>query len=264
MDFVKIFQFFIETYGYSGFVVSVLIIILFITLPYLIKKNNKDIKDGLKDITVELTQAIKNENKELIAGLQENQTKLIDNQLELVKNLLINQKLEHDKHLDTRDTISTPIQNKINHLRDFYNCSRVSVMEFHNSLVNLNGLPFKWYDLIYESIARGVHSVSMDTKNMPFNILSPIIKEIQDGDIAIFDKSGIEKFYNQSSVLYDICINKNHITGLIVAPLLNRDNQLVGILTLEYSFDNSLDVQNIDISELELESHSISTLLELE
>ena len=63
MDFVKIFQFFIETYGYSGFVVSVLIIILFITLPYLIKKNNKDIKDGLKYITVELTQAIKNENK---------------------------------------------------------------------------------------------------------------------------------------------------------------------------------------------------------
>ena len=52
MDFVKIFQFFIEAYGYSGFVVSVLIIILFITLPYLIKKNNKDIKDGLKDITV--------------------------------------------------------------------------------------------------------------------------------------------------------------------------------------------------------------------
>ena len=137
-------------------------------------------------------------------------------------------------------------------------------MEFHNSLVNLNGLPFKWYYLIYESIARGIHSVSMDTKNMPFNILSPIIKEIQDGDIAIFDKSGIEKFYNQSSVLYDICINKNHITGLIVAPLLNRDNQLVGILTLEYSFDNSLDTQNIDISELELESHSISTLLELE
>ena len=137
-------------------------------------------------------------------------------------------------------------------------------MEFHNSLVNLNGLPFKWYDLIYESIARGIHSVSMDTKNMPFNILSPIIKEIQDGNIAIFDKSGIEKFYNQSSVLYDICINKNHVTGLIVAPLLNKDNQLVGILTLEYSFDNSLDTQNIDISELELESHSISTLLELE
>ena len=137
-------------------------------------------------------------------------------------------------------------------------------MEFHNSLVNLNGLPFKWYDLIYESIARGIHSVSMDTKNMPFNILSPIIKEIQDGEIAIFDKSGIEKFYNQSSVLYYICINKNHITGLIVAPLLNKDNQLVGILTLEYSFDNSLDTQNIDISELELESHSISTLLELE
>lgn len=264
MDFAKIFQFLTETYGYGGLVISILIVILFLFLPYLFKRNDKKINDGLKEVTNTLTNAIKEENKELIAGLQENQTKLIDNQLELVKNLLINQKLEHDKHLDTRDTISTPIQNKINHLRDFYNCSRVSVIEFHNSLVNLNGLPFKWYDLIYESIARGIHSVSMDTKNIPFNVLSPIIKEIQDGNIAIFDKPEIEKFYNQSSVLYDICINKNHIIGLIVAPLLNRNNQLVGILTLEYSADNSLDIQNIDISELELESHSISTLLELE
>ena len=264
MDFVKIFQFLTETYGYSGLALSILIIVLFLFLPYLMRKNNKDMKEELKDVTATLTQAIKDENKELISGLKENQSKLIDNQFELVKNLLVDQKLEHEKNLHIRDNISGPIQAKINHLKDFYRCSRASVFEFHNSLVNLNGLPFKWYDLIYESIARGIHSISMDTKNMPFNILSPIIKEIQDGDIAIFDKSGIEKFYNQSSVLYDICINKNHVTGLIVAPLLNKDNQLVGILTLEYSFDNSLDAQNIDISELELESHSISTLLELE
>ena len=89
MDFVKIFQFLTETYGYSGLALSILIIVLFLFLPYLMRKNNKDMKEGLKDVTATLTQAIKDENKELISGLKENQSKLIDNQFELVKNLLV-------------------------------------------------------------------------------------------------------------------------------------------------------------------------------
>jgi uncharacterized membrane protein (DUF106 family) len=90
MDFVKIFQFLTETYGYGGLVLSILIVILFLLLPYLMRKNNKDMKDGLKDVTTTLTQAIKDENKELISGLKENQSKLIDNQFDLVKELLVN------------------------------------------------------------------------------------------------------------------------------------------------------------------------------
>jgi hypothetical protein len=55
MDFVKIFQFLTETYGYGGLVLSILIVILFLLLPYLMRKNNKDMKDGLKDVTTTLT-----------------------------------------------------------------------------------------------------------------------------------------------------------------------------------------------------------------
>jgi hypothetical protein len=83
--------------------------------------------------------------------------------------------------LNIRDKVSIPIQDKINHLKDLYRASRVGVFEFHNSLVNLNGLPFKWYDLIYESIARNVRAMTMETKNMPYNILSPITMKIKYG-----------------------------------------------------------------------------------
>lgn len=217
--------------------------------------------DGLKEVTTTLTEAIKEENKELINGLKDNQTKLIDNQFELVKGLLLDQKLEHDKNLDTRDKISAPIQDKINHLKDFYRCSRVSVFEFHNSLVNLNGLPFKWYDLIYESVARGVHAVSYETRNMPFSILLPIIREVENGDIMLFKKDDIEDFYNNSSVLYDFCL-KHNINDLIVGPLINKSQQLIGLIVLEYSGDNHVD-DEVVIDDLELEAHAISTLLEL-
>lgn len=217
--------------------------------------------DGLKEVTTTLTEAIKEENKELINGLKDNQTKLIDNQFELVKGLLLDQKLEHDKNLDTRDKISAPIQSKINHLKDFYRCSRVSVFEFHNSLVNLNGLPFKWYDLIYESVARGVHAVSYETRNMPFNILLPIVTKVENGDTVLFSKDDIEDFYNKSSVLYDFCL-KHNINDLIVGPLINKSEQLIGLIVLEYSGDNHMD-EEVKIDDLELEAHAISTLLEL-
>ena len=261
MDFIKVFQFLTETYGYGGLVISILIVVLFLLLPYFFKKSDKKMHDGLKEVTTTLTSAIREENKELINGLKENQTKLIDNQFELVKNLLVDQKQEHDRNLKARDSISLPIQNKINHLKDFYRSSRVSVFEFHNSLVNLNGLPFKWYDLIYESVARGVHAVSYETRNMPFNILLPIIKKVESGNIVVFKKDDIEDFYNQSSVLHDFCL-KHNINSLVAAPLINKNQQLIGLVVLEYSGDNHID-NEVEIDDLELEAHSISTLLEL-
>lgn len=89
MDFAKIFQFLTETYGYGGLVLSILIVVLFLMLPYFFKKSDKNMHNGLKEVTSTLTEAIKEENRELISGLKDNQAKLIDNQMELVKNVLI-------------------------------------------------------------------------------------------------------------------------------------------------------------------------------
>ena len=261
MDFAKIFQFLTETYGYGGLVLSILIVVLFLMLPYFFKKSDKKMHDGLKEVTSTLTEAIKEENRELISGLKDNQSKLIDNQMELVKNVLISQKEEHDKNLSIRDSISTPIQNKINHLKDFYRCARVSVVEFHNSLVNMNGLPFKWYDLIYESVARGVHPISYEIRNMPFNIMLPIIRDVENGQTILFTSEDVENFYNKSSVLYDYCA-RHKVTSLIVSPIMNKEQQLVGIVALEYNPDHLMD-DEVDAGELELEAHAISTLLEL-
>ena len=266
MDLNKVIELIINSYGIGGLIISILIILFAISVPYLFKKNSKDIKDtmalGFKDLTKDLTSAIQEENKELIKGMNDNQSKLIETQHQMFKELLDNKNREHAKNLSTRDTIAIPIQNKINHLKDFYKATRVCVFEFHNSLVNLNGLPFKWYDVIYESIARGVHPVSGETKNMPSNILTPIISQITEGEIALFNKDNIESFYDQSSVLYDFCIRKK-INDLIVAPLINKDNELFGVLTLEFADHNYLTKKNLILDDVELEAHAISTLLEL-
>ena len=96
---------------------------------------------------------------------------------------------------------------------------------------------------------------------MPFNILLPIITKVENGDTVLFSKDDIEDFYNKSSVLYDFCL-KHNINDLIVGPLINKSQQLIGLIVLEYSGDNHMD-NEVVIDDLELEAHAISTLLEL-
>ena len=61
--------------------------------------------------------------------------------------------------------------------------------------------------------------------------------------------------------MYDFCL-KHNINDLIVAPLINKSEQLIGLIVLEYSGDNHMD-EEVEIDDLELEAHAISTLLEL-
>ena len=54
-----------------------------------------------------------------------------------------------------------------------------------------------------------------------------------------------------------------NINDLICSPILNKENQLVGMLTLEYSYDNYLDFKDLDLTDIATETKIISALLEL-
>ena len=81
-----------------------------------------------------------------------------------------------------------------------------------------------------------------------------------DKDIILKD---IENFYNQSSVLYDFCINKYRVHDIVASPILNSLNEIVGLLTLEYQENNPLDFEDLDLADIETETKIIGELLEL-
>lgn len=263
MDLKGVFQVLIDNYGIYGLVIAICLVGICVAIPVMLNKHGKKMTSDLNALGISLSNALQKQNDGLINKLSETQDKLLESQLNLVKTLLEQKAKDHKEDLNIRDKVSIPIQDKINHLKDLYRASRVGVFEFHNSLVNLNGLPFKWYDLIYESITRNVHTMTMETKNMPYNVLSPITMKIKHGETEIFTRKDIEDFYNQSSVLYDYCVNRMKINSLICSPILNQDNQLVGMVSLEYSFDNELDIDDLDISDIESETRVIAALLEL-
>lgn len=263
MDFKGIFQVLIDNYGIYGLLIALCLVAICVAIPVMLNKQSKKISKDFSKLGVDLSSALQKQNDGLINKISETQDKLLESNLKIVNSLIDQKNKAHNGGLSVRDRISVPIQNKINHLKDLYRASRVGIFEFHNSLTNLNGLPFLWYDLIYESIAKGIHSMSMETHNMPYNIISPLVMAIQLGQIKVFNRKEIEDFYNQSSVLYDFAIDKMHINDLIVAPILNKDNTLVGMLTIEYSQDNVLDFEDLDLKDIESETKVISALLEL-
>lgn len=263
MDFKGIFQVLIENYGLYGLVIAISLVAVCVAIPVMLNKQSKKMSTDFNKLGVDLSAALQKQNDGLINKLSETQDKLLESNLTIINNLLDQKNKIHGTGLNLRDQVSIPIQNKINHLKDLYRASRVGVFEFHNSLVNLNGLPFKWYDLIYESIIKGISSVTAETKDMPYNIISPITIAIQNGKTKIFNREEIENFYNQSSVLYDFTVNKHDIQKLVCSPIMNSENKLVGMLTLEYANDNVLPDKHIDLNDIETETKIIGTLLEL-
>ena len=263
MDLKGVFQVLIDNYGLYGLIIAICLVSICVAIPVIINKQSKKMSADFGKLGVDLSNALQKQNDGLINKISETQDRLLESNLNIVNSLLEQKNQTHTGGLNIRDKVSIPIQNHINHLKDLYRASRVGVFEFHNSLVNLNGLPFLWYDLIYESIIKGIHSMSLETRNMPYNILSPITSIIQNGEIKVFNRKDIENFYNQSSVLYDFSINQMHINDLICSPILNKENQLVGMLTLEYSYDNYLDFENLDLTDIATETKIISALLEL-
>jgi len=263
MNFKDVIELLISSYGITGLIISVLIIILFIITPYMFNKSNKNINKGLEKMAEEISKTMAAQNQNLIESLSKNESKMIDNQMKIIDMIIRHDNEDHLSRLDQREQISINIQDKINYLKVYYDCARVIVLEFHNSKGNLNGLPFKWYDIIYESQARGVMSISSDSQNLPSSLLIPIIKRMNEDDIVILDKENIQKIYDESPVLYDYLSNKLDADCVIYVPLYNINDRLIGMVAVEFSNSYQYDLKSFDPEEMIMASHYISSLLEV-
>ena len=66
----------------------------------------------------------------------------------------------HNERMDTRNNNTPLIQNELDNLRVRYGATWVSVWELHNNTNNLEGLPFIFASLNYESIKPGAIPIS--------------------------------------------------------------------------------------------------------
>lgn len=279
MDFTSILTTLLENFGWFGVVVVAILVIFIVAIPVglpiflnkLLNKNSKDITtgvtEGMTNIANNLTTNINNQNKELVSTLKESQCKLLDTQTAMIGYIMSNigtliqketstQAETHKRGINQRAQIDAQINKILHDMLLSYMADRTAIFEFHNNNCNLGGLPFLWYDIHYEQIAKDVPMLFNKIQNMPSSNLSEIIRRLQDGTdkMCVLNSTDIESLQHNSTVLY-YQLKELNVKYIIYAPIYDSSNIMVGLCIIEYSnyilgddlFDEFIKRKEVDI-----------------
>jgi hypothetical protein len=143
-----------------------------------------------------------------------------------------------------------------------YNADRAFILEFHNSKQNMTGLSFLWFDMTFEEIAKGVHSIQSFWKDQESSQLLPVVNDVTDNDgFKIYSIDELEQLQKSSTVLYHRLRIERQLQEAIMVGLYDIDNTLIGLLILEYEYD-FIPVEVLDREDIVATAASIAELLD--
>ena len=110
---------------------------------------------------------------------------------------------------------------------------------------------------------RNVTPISGKVKNLQLSILSPVMTDLIDNDgIVVYRSSEMKTLEQRSPVLYDHLKNKLNVSNMIYAGLYGCNNNLIGIVFLEYNDFFKYPEDIIDLHDIKERASGISQLLE--
>jgi hypothetical protein len=116
--------------------------------------------------------------------------------------------------------------------------------------------------MTFEEIAKGVKTIQAFWKDQEASSLLPVIEDINDnGGIKIYHVEELEELQHTSSVLYHRLRIERNLQEAIMIGLYGTDNQVIGILILEYE-ESFIPVESLDVADLIREAGSIADLLD--
>ena len=254
---------FFNNYGWSGIVGLIFIPVIY----WIITQKDKSTQDTITTGFDKLATSISNQNEHLIDSITRSNEKTQIELLNLVKTTLSERdstiKINHDKSLDRRFTISEEIDNILWDTMNLYNCQRAIVIEFHNSKENLNGLSFLWYDVQYEKQQRDVISISSKARNLQASNILPIINRVNNtpGNIIILNKDEIEQIYDKSTVLYSQ-LKELNIEHIVYSGIYSSDNKIIGLVALEYQENHPYHEDLLNLLDIKERTAKIAQLLQ--
>lgn len=253
-------------FGWPGLIIFSVLVGLFIWFKYIIDKSNKRTSDTLVSGFTNLSNDMARHNDKLLEALINQNRTNTEALLSVVNTALIKHdtkvKEKYDKNLKLRESVSLKIKAKVHDLLNRLNCDRAFILEFHNSKQNIAGLPFLWYDMTFEEIAKGVKTIQAFWKDQEASSLLPVMEDINANDgIKIYHVEELEELQHTSSVLYHRLRIERNLQEAIMIGLYGTDNQVIGILILEYE-ESFIPVEILDVADLIREAGSIADLLD--
>ena len=257
MNFTEVLKAIVENFGGVGVFVVCVLIVTIVALPIVLDKkltkNNKDLTDvlstGLIDISSTITQTMAQQN----VDQQNLLVKIIDKLPDTNK-----EKEKHDIGQIQRLDIGEEINAILLSMLHKYHASRTCVLEFHNGGVNIGGLPFVKYDMVYEQINTDVDVLSSKVNDLPSSNLAPIIADLKDGTtkFKVYYKKDIEDLINRSTVLY--ChLKEIQVEYILYAPLYDSSNLMIGLVAIEYRTNSNTIISDESLFNKLIEKHGL-------
>ena len=94
---------------------------------------------------------------------------------------------QHDKLIDTRVKLGEQIQTLIESFLEMSNASRVSVIEFSNTLMSVAYLPFRYMTCTYEVHDLGKASMGHKIDRISTSLFTPFFVKLQENPCCLFD-----------------------------------------------------------------------------
>ena len=221
----------------------------------MIKKINKNMSNGLENVGKELTKEMAAQNKELVDKLIANQDKLLNH---ILDQKTIDKK-NHNEMLHEKMQLSDEINMSLKDIMNIHNAQRAFILSFHNSGENLSGIPFPKYSCEYEWFDKGLLPLQFKCKNLSFSSLAHIVNSIlkSSNQQIIYN---IEDLSQHSPSLYAL-LKDDLSETLVYTAMYDKNNNLIGLLVLEYKQENAL--KHVNLNQLHIQAAELISMLNL-
>lgn len=250
-----------DKYGWVGVVVILLCIILYYGLTFLSNKLSKslstDMSVGFDKVGEKLTDQMSRQNDKLIDTILGQHDTIINHMVTRDNDKVV----DHNKKLSNRIKISKEIDDMLKVIMNKENAQRAFIVEFHNSYSNISSIPFAKWSMTYECFDQGILPLQSKSQAMPFNQFANIAYEIMGSPTQqnVYDNMQDMREKNQqlSNVLFSAGITK-----IVYNALYDNDNNLFGILCIEYHIPK--EQTHVDLDKLKIMSEKISTMITMQ
>jgi hypothetical protein len=159
-------------------------------------------------------------------------------------------KLKEKKHgelIDIRTNVNKTINSLIDRAMLRTNACRAYVLEFHNGITALGGLPFLKMSCTYEFVNEGVKSAQYTRDNIPLSLHSSMVDGIIENDFIVLDPENRSE--EHSHLVYEMLVEQQTLKSVRV-KIMNSYKQVIGCFGVDYCREYRLPETDEDLEKI--------------
>lgn len=176
----------------------------------------------------------------------------------LLKNYLDKRKEKKpDMVLDALE-ISKLVNDKLDDIREEFNCDRVWVSQFHNGgNFYPTGKSMAKFSFLYETVSSDTASIQPNFQNIPVNLFSKSLNELLEDDVI-----SIPDFKDETIATFGLkyIAEQNNCKSGYMFSIKSIDDKFIGILGVDYT-KRKTKLSKEQINKLEILSSSIGGVI---